>query len=178
MLVISGPSGSGKTTICKQLLQDPRVQFSVSATTRAPRTGEVDGRDYHFTSKERFREMIAQGAFIEHAEVFGNLYGTPRAPMEEALKQGRVYLLEIDVQGALQLKELGVPGVYVFIAPPDFDELRRRLVERRTDAPDVIERRLRKSEDEFRERHRYDHIVINDELGRAVGEVRRLVGLD
>lgn len=177
MLVISGPSGSGKTTICKRLLEDPRVKFSVSATTRAPRVGEVDGRDYHFLTKERFREMIAQGAFIEHAEVFGNLYGTPRAPMEEALAKGLVYLLEIDVQGALQLKELGVEGVYVFIAPPDFAELRRRLVERRTDAPEVIERRLKKSEDEYRERHRYDHVVVNDDLERAVAEVRALVGL-
>ncbi|MCK6445148.1 MAG: guanylate kinase [Planctomycetes bacterium] len=178
MLVISGPSGSGKTTICKRLLEDPRVKFSVSATTRAPRTGEVDGRDYHFITKERFRDMIARGAFIEHAEVFGNMYGTPREPMEQALAEGLVYLLEIDVQGALQLKALGVEGVYVFIAPPDFEELRRRLVTRRTDAPEVIERRLKKAEDEYRERVKYDHVVVNDDLERAVGEVRRLVGLD
>jgi guanylate kinase len=178
MLVISGPSGSGKTTICKALLQDPRVKFSVSATTRARREGEVDGRDYHFLTKERFRELIGQGAFIEHAEVFGNMYGTLREPMERALADGFVYLLEIDVQGALQLKALGVDGLYVFIAPPDFEELRRRLVNRRTDAPEVIERRLKKAEDEYRERVKYDHVVINDDLARATGEVRRLVGLD
>lgn len=177
MLVISGPSGSGKTTICKKLREDPRVKFSVSATTRAPRTGEVDGRDYFFVSKERFRELASQGAFIEHAEVFGNMYGTLREPMEDALRRGEVYLLEIDVQGALQLKTLGVAGVYVFIAPPDFEELRRRLVGRGTDAPEVVERRLKKAEDEYRERVKYDHVVVNADLERAVDEVRELVGL-
>ncbi len=178
MLVISGPSGSGKTTICKKLLEDPRVQFSVSATTRQSRPGEVDGRDYHFVSKERFRELIAEGAFIEHADVYGNMYGTLRAPIEAALRAGRVYLLEIDVQGALQLKTLGVEGVYIFIAPPDFDELRRRLVNRRTEAPEMLERRLKKAEDEYRERDKYDHIVINDDVDRAVAEIRGIVGLD
>ena len=177
MVVMSGPSGAGKSTLCKLLLDDPRVKFSVSATTRAPRAGEIDGRDYHFITPEQFKQLIREGAFIEHAEVHGNLYGTLRKPMEAALERGEVYLLEIDVQGALQLKALGEPGQYVFIAPPDFDELRRRLVNRRTDAPEVIERRLKKSEDEFRERHRYDHIVVNDDLERAVAEVRALVGL-
>lgn len=177
MLVISGPSGSGKTTICKSLLSDPRVRFSVSATTRAPRPGEVDGRDYHFVARERFKAMMAEGAFIEHAEVYGNMYGTLRKPMEEALARGEVYLLEIDVQGALQLKSLGEPGIYVFIAPPDFDELRRRLVARKTEAPDVLERRLKKAEDEWRERTQYDHVVVNDRVERAVGEIRAIAGL-
>jgi guanylate kinase len=177
MLVISGPSGSGKTTICKRLLEDPRVKFSVSATTRAPRPGEVDGRDYHFLSRERFRELMAQGEFIEHAEVYGNMYGTLRQPMLDALARGEVYLLEIDVQGALQLKALGEPGIYVFIAPPDFAELRRRLTARKTEAPDVLERRLQKAEDEWRERKKYDHIVVNDLVERAVGEIRGFTGL-
>jgi guanylate kinase len=177
MLVISGPSGSGKTTICKRLLEDPRVKFSVSATTRAPRPGEVDGRDYHFLSRERFRELMAQGEFIEHAEVYGNMYGTLRQPMLDALARGEVYLLEIDVQGALQLKALGEPGIYVFIAPPDFAELRRRLTARKTEAPDVLERRLQKAEDEWRERKKYDHIVVNDLVERAVGEIRGFAGL-
>jgi guanylate kinase len=175
MLVISGPSGSGKSTIARKLLDDPRVKFSVSATTRTPRAGEVDGRDYHFISKERFREMIEQGAFIEHAECTATC--TARcAPDGGGARGGRVYLLEIDVQGALQLKTLGVPGLYVFIAPPDFEELRRRSSSApRT--PEVIERRLRKAEDEWRERVKYDHIVVNDDLARAVGEIRGLVGL-
>ncbi len=110
MLVISGPSGAGKSTICKKLLEDPRVEFSVSATTRKPRPGEVDGRDYRFIQPKDFRRMISEGAFLEHAEVYGNLYGTLRAPVREALSKGHVYLLEIDVQGANQLRALGEPG--------------------------------------------------------------------
>ena len=178
MLVISGPSGSGKSTLCQRLLEDPRVVFSVSATTRTPRTGEVDGRDYHFIDKERFRAHIEAGDFIEWAEVHGNLYGTLRRPMEEALEEGRVYLLEIDVQGGAQLKALEVPGVYVFIDPPDFDALRARLIGRGTDAPDVIERRLRKAREEVLAKDKYDHVVVNDDLGRALETVRRLAGLE
>lgn len=177
MLVISGPSGSGKSTLCRRLLEDPRVKFSVSATTRKPRTGEVDGRDYHFLSPEDFRDKIRAGQFIEHAEVHGNMYGTLRAPMDEALERGEVCLLEIDVQGALQLKALGEPGLYVFVAPPDMEVLRQRLVGRATDAPEVIERRLQKAEDEMRERVKYDHVVVNDDLERALGEIRGLAGL-
>lgn len=178
MVVISGPSGSGKSTICKKLLEDPRIVFSVSATTRRMRPGEVDGRDYHFIAPDEFKRRVKNGEFIEHAEVFGNMYGTLRAPMEQALAQGQIYLLEIDVQGALQLKALGEPGVYVFIAPPDFEELRRRLVARGTESPEVLERRLHKAEDEYRERVKYDHVVINDDLGRAVREVRQKIGLE
>ena len=178
MLVISGPSGSGKSTICRQLVSDPRVEFSVSATTRAPRAGEVDGRDYHFLDKTRFRGEIERGAFIEWAEVHGNLYGTPRVPMEKALAAGKVFLLEIDVQGGAQLKALGLPGVYVFIAPPDMESLRARLEQRGTDAPEVIARRLAKAHEEMRARERYDHVIVNLDLEQAVGEVRRLVGLD
>jgi len=178
MLVISGPSGSGKTSICRQLLEDPRVTFSISATTRPARPGEVDGRDYHFVSPEWFREQMRAGNFIEHAEVYGNMYGTLRAPMEEAILRGEVYLVEIDVQGALQLKALGVPGLYVFIAPPSMEELRRRLVGRKTDTSEVIERRLKKAEDELRERVKYDHVVVNDDLERSLNEVRQLAGLD
>ena len=178
MLVISGPSGSGKTTICKRLLQDPRVVFSVSATTRKMRPGEVDGRDYHFLPVEDFRAKVERGEFIEWAEVFGNLYGTLRAPLREALAKDQVYLLEIDVQGALQLKAIGEPGTYVFIAPPDFDELRRRLVARNTETSEVLEKRLEKAHYEYQERAKYDHVVVNDDLERAVGEIRRIVGLD
>ena len=177
MLVISGPSGSGKTSICRQLLEDPRVTFSISATTRPARPGEVDGRDYHFVSPEWFREQMRAGNFIEHAEVYGNMYGTLRAPMEEAILRGEVYLVEIDVQGALQLKALQVDGIYVFVAPPDFDVLRARLAGRGTETPEVLERRLKKAEDEYRERGKYDHIVVNDDLERAVAEIRAISGL-
>jgi len=178
MVVISGPSGSGKSTLCKRLLEDARVHFSVSATTRAPRPGEVDGRDYRFLDPQAFKRMIREGAFIEHAEVHGNMYGTLRAPMDEALARGEVYLLEIDVQGALQLRALEEPGLYIFVAPPGMEILRRRLIGRGTDAPEVIERRLKKAEDEMRERVKYDHVVINDDLERALSEVRGLIGLD
>lgn len=178
MVVISGPSGSGKSTICKKLLEDPRIVFSVSATTRAMRPGEVDGRDYHFITADEFRRRIQAGEFIEHAEVFGNMYGTLRGPMEQALSEGKIYLLEIDVQGALQLKRLGEPGVYVFIAPPNFEELRKRLSARGTESPEVLERRLHKAEDEYRERVKYDHVVVNDDLTRAVRDVRQKIGLE
>jgi guanylate kinase len=177
MLVISGPSGSGKSTICKRLLTDPRVEFSISATTRAPRAGEVDGREYWFIDRDQFLEKVERGEFIEHAEVHGNLYGTLRPPIEAAIRAGKVSLLEIDVQGANQLRALGVPGIYVFVAPPSFEELRRRLVRRGTESPEVLERRLHKAEDEWRERVRYDHVVVNDDLERAVGEIRELAGL-
>ena len=177
MLLISGPSGCGKSTICKSLLEDDDVVFSVSATTRTPRPGEVDGVHYHFLSPETFRQRISEGAFIEHAEVHGNMYGTLKAPMEEAIEAGKVYIVEIDVQGALQLKALQVEGVYVFVAPPDFEVLRQRLSGRGTETPEVLERRLKKAEDEYRERIKYDHIVVNDDLDRAVEEIRGIVGL-
>jgi len=178
VLLISGPSGCGKSTICRRLLEDPRVVFSVSATTRPMRAGEVDGQHYHFMTKEEFRSRTAAGEFIESAEVYGNMYGTLRQPMEDALAEGKVYLVEIDVQGALQLKAQGVEGIYVFIAPPSMEVLRQRLSDRGTEAPDVLERRLGKAEDEYRERGKYDSVVINDDLEEAVAEVRRLAGLD
>ena len=178
MVVISGPSGSGKSTICRKLLEDPRVVFSVSATTRRRRQGEVDGRDYHFLSREEFKSKVERGEFIEHAEVYGNMYGTLRAPMQKALSEGKLCLLEIDVQGANQLRALGEPGIYLFLLPPDFEELRRRLVRRGTEGPEALDRRLHKAEDEWRERVKYDHIVVNDDVDRAVTEVRRLIGLD
>ena len=178
MVLISGPSGCGKSTIIQRLISDARVEFSVSATTRPIREGEVEGVDYHFLTAEQFRSKVEEGAFIEYAEVYGNLYGTLRAPMEAAIAAGRVFLVEIDVQGALQLRALDEPGVYVFISPPSFEELQRRLVGRGTESPEVLERRLKKAEDEYRERVKYDHIVINDELDLAVEQVRVLAGLE
>lgn len=177
MVLISGPSGCGKSTIIQRLLSCPEVEFSVSATTRPIREGEVDGADYHFLSQDEFRSRVESGAFIEWAEVYGNLYGTLRAPMESAIASGRVFLVEIDVQGALQLRALGEDGLFVFIAPPSFEELQKRLVGRGTEAPEVVERRLKKAEDEYRERVKYDHVVVNDDLGRAVAEVRSLAGI-
>ena len=178
VVVISGPSGSGKSSICRRVIEDPRVVFSVSTTTRAPRAGEVDGREYNFVTPAEFRRHIEEGDFIEHAEVHGNLYGTLRRPMEDAVASGRVFLMEIDVQGALQLKGLGVEGVYVFVAAPDTEDLRARLEGRGTDSPGVIERRLEKARDEMLEQDRYDHVVVNDDLERAIATVRDIIGLD
>ncbi len=178
MLVISGPSGAGKSTICNALRKHPDVEFSVSATTRPPRKGELDGREYHFITRAKFREHIEHGDFIEHAEVYGNLYGTLRAPIDDCLKRGKTFLLEIDVQGALQLKELGIEGLYVFIAPPDLETLRERLVKRGTDEPDVVERRLRKATDEYNERHRYDHVVVNVNIDETIAETFRIAHLE
>lgn len=177
LLVVSGPSGSGKSTLCRRLLSDPRVEFSVSATTRAPRAGEVDGRDYHFMDKARFRAEIERGAFIEWAEVHGNLYGTPREPMERALDAGRTFLVEIDVQGGAQLKTLGLQGVYVFVAAPDLGALRTRLESRGTDAPDVVERRMARAQEEMRALDRYDHVIVNEDLESAFAELQRVAGL-
>ena len=177
MLLVSGPSGSGKSTLCRRLLADPRVEFSVSATTRAPRPGEVHGREYLFLDEDQFRALQRRGAFIEHAEVHGNLYGTLREPMERAIAAGKVFLVEIDVQGALQLRRLGVPGVYVFIDVPDLAELRRRLERRGTDSPAVVDRRVAKAEAERLERDRYDHVIVNDDLERAYARLRAVAGL-
>lgn len=179
LLVISGPSGCGKSTICQRLLADPRVEFSVSATTRPKRPGEVDGRDYVFLDKQRFREHVEAGDFLEWAEVHGNLYGTLRAPIEAALERGRYVLVEIDVQGGSTLKalELDVPSVFLFIAPPSMEELEARLRGRGTDAPEVIERRLKKAREELLAQDKYDHVIVNEDLDRAVAEVRRLAGL-
>jgi guanylate kinase len=142
------------------------------------RAREVDGRDYHFLTMDEFRDKVERGEFIEHAHVHGNMYGTLRAPIRRALEAGRIYLLEIDVQGALQMKAQKIPGLYIFIAPPDFEELRRRLVGRATESPEVIERRLAKAADEYRERVSYDHVVVNDDLERCLREVRALIVLD
>ncbi len=177
MLLISGPSGSGKSTICKRLLEDPKVVFSVSATTRMIREGEVHGRDYFFLDKEEFRAKVEAGEFLEWAEVYGNLYGTLREPMEKAISEGFVYLVEIDVQGALQLRSLGEPGLYVFIAPPSFEVLEARLRGRGSESEEALKRRLGKAEDEYRERHRYHHVVVNDDLEVAIQEVRTIAGL-
>lgn len=179
LLVISGPSGCGKSTICQRLLEDSRVQFSVSVTTRPMRKGEVHGRDYFFVDKPAFKKHIEAGDFIEWAEVHGNLYGTLRAPMEAALAAGRHYLMEVDVQGGTALKalELDVPNVFIFIAPPSMEVLKERLVGRGTDAPDVIERRLKKAHEEMRSADKYDHVVVNEDLEQTLQRVRELAGL-
>lgn len=178
MVLISGPSGCGKSTICRHLRRDPRVMFSVSATTRPKREGEVHGKDYYFLTTEEFAAKRKAGEFIESAEVYGNLYGTLRQPMLDAIEAGYIYLVEIDVQGAMQMRAAGEPGVYIFVAPPSLEALKARLVGRGSESDESLERRLSKALGEMQERNRYDHVVVNDDLERAIAAVRRIAGLD
>lgn len=178
LVVLSGPSGAGKTSVCRALKRWPQVEFSISATTRPMRAGEVNGRDYHFLDRADFESRVEEGRFLEWAEYNGNLYGTLREPMETALAAGRMYLLEIEVQGTRQLRERQVEGTYVFIVPPDLDTLRDRLTSRATDRPEVIAQRLEIARKELEAKGLYDHIVINDALERAIGEVQALLGLE
>ncbi len=170
LVVISGPSGSGKTSVWKELVNRYGYQRSISVTTRPPRPGEVNGRDYVFVSKEDFEQKIKESAFIEYAEVHGNLYGTPRAAMEEAVAAGKTYILEIDVQGANQLKERGIPAFYLFLQPPSFEILSARLTNRKTDSPDVIRRRLDKAKWEMSQAPNYDLVVVNEDLEKSIAQ--------
>jgi guanylate kinase len=178
LAVLSGPSGSGKTSICTALLEDPRLHLSVSATTRRPRPGEQNGREYWFHDRSEFDRMVAAGEFVEWAEVYGNCYGTPRRPLEEAAKRtDRLMLLDIDVQGAAQLRRQSIPHVSIFIAPPSIDVLGQRLAARRTDAPEVIAERLRWARAELEQAKLYDHVLINDDLASTIARARVLLGL-
>lgn len=176
LLVFSGPSGAGKGTICRVLQQDnPAFRLSVSATTRPPRSGEVDGVHYHFLKREVFKEMIEDGQLLEWAEVYGNYYGTPRRFVREALDQGNDVILEIDIQGALQVKEKFPEAVLIFIAPPSRSELESRIVSRGTDSLEEIQKRLSYTTGEMKLASRYDYLVINDEVMRAVDKVRAII---
>ena len=168
--MVTGPSGVGKGTLIRALCRDfPEARLSVSATTRPPRSGEVDGRDYHFLSSEDFDRKVAAGEFLEHAEYAGNRYGTLRSESEH----GPV-VLEIEVQGARQVREALPDSVQVFIAPPSTDDLRARLLERGTDSPETIRRRLAVAEEELGAKDEFDHVIVNDDLNEAVRELVEL----
>lgn len=170
LVVISGPSGCGKSTLIRRLLArtKARVRLSVSATTRAPRPGEVDGVDYHFITREAFAADRAS-RFLESAEYNGQCYGTPRAPVIEALAAGWIVLLEIEIQGALQVREVAPTALFVFIKAPSFAAMERRLLDRGTEAPASLQRRLVRARHELAEAHWYDHQIVNDEVEHAVG---------
>jgi guanylate kinase len=170
LFVISAPSGAGKTTILKKVMaRIPRLVFSISHTTRKPRQGEVDGRDYFFTDRPRFFEMVAQDRFLEHAEVHGNLYGTSRQGVEKQLGEGTDVILDIDDQGAAILRKSGlVDGAHIFIAPPGLTELERRLRSRGTESEEQLAVRLANAKLEIKAADEYDYLVVNDRLNDAV----------
>ncbi len=176
LFVFSGPSGAGKGTICKKLLEENReLALSVSMTTRAPREGEVEGVSYFFTDKETFKKRIEAGELLEYAEVYGNYYGTPKGPVVEKLEKGIDVILEIDMQGALKVKENYPDGVFVFILPPSMSELRKRLTGRGTETKEAIELRLGETLKELSYIEKYDYCVVNGELDEAVARVKSIV---
>jgi guanylate kinase len=175
-VVISGPSGTGKTTVCRKLIERFGYALSVSATTRAPREGEREGVDYHFVSRDSFMEAVRNGELLEHSEHFDNLYGTPRAPVERALAEGRTMLLEIDVNGASQVMESMKSSLLtIFLQAPDSGEQERRLRGRLSDSEASIRTRLQRSAEETARKLAYDNYVLNDSADRAVEEIHSLV---
>ena len=180
MLVLSSPSGAGKTTLSRKLLAEERgLELSISVTTRAKRRGEVNGRHYHFIDAKRFEKLARAGDLLEHAEVFGNRYGTPRKPVEKALKQGRDVLFDIDWQGTQQLRESARDDlVSVFLLPPSIPELERRLHTRAQDSDEVIRARMAKAAGEMSHWAEYDYVVINRDLERAFNDVRAILAAE
>lgn len=176
LFIISAPSGAGKSTLCKAVMgRMGNIRLAVSHTTRAPRKGEVDGVDYHFTTVDRFRAMIDAGDFLEWAEVHGNYYGTSRTMLNSLLNAGYDIFHDIDVQGARQVKPRLLEAVFVFILPPSLEALRERLVGRGTDAPEVIERRLSNAIGEIKAFSLYDYVIINDDLKVATEQLEAVV---
>ncbi|MBM7616472.1 guanylate kinase [Weissella uvarum] len=180
LIVLSGPSGVGKGTVRKALFEEPDVdfQYSISMTTRQPREGEVDGEDYFFVTREEFENNIAQGEMLEYAEYVGNYYGTPKSFIDKTLAEGKDVLLEIEVQGALQVKEKMPEGAYIFLTPPDLQALKERLINRGTEQPDVIERRVQAATKEIQMMANYDYAVVNDEVPLAVQRIKDIIKVE
>jgi guanylate kinase len=181
LLILSSPSGAGKSTIARRLMEwDPGIRFSVSATTRAPRPGEQDGREYHFRSRAEFEAMVARGEMLEHAEVFGQFYGSPRGPVEAALAAGQDTLFDIDWQGGQQIRNSALGGdvVSVFLLPPSIAELERRLRARAQDSEEVIRGRMEKSEAEISHWAEYDYVLVNRDLEACAAEVQTIVAAE
>ncbi len=177
LIVLSGPSGVGKGTVRKAIFEEDGIdfQYSISATTRQPRIGEVNGEDYFFVSREAFEEKISNGDMLEYAQYVNNYYGTPKSFIDETLASGRDVFLEIDVQGALQVKSKMPEGVYIFLTPPDLTNLRERLVGRGTDSQKVIEKRVTAARDELKQMINYDYAVENDQVVFAVERVKSII---
>lgn len=176
LIVLSGPSGAGKGTLCRELLrQMPQVKYSVSATTRQPRPGEVDGLHYYFRSREEFQTMIEQDQLLEWAEFCGNYYGTPQFAVEQAIQAGNDVILEIEIQGALQVKQRFPQGVFIFVVPPSMDELSQRIHKRGTESEEVIQKRLQTAARELEYVSEYDYVVVNDEIPLAVDKLKSIL---
>lgn len=178
LVILSSPSGAGKSTLARRLMdRDRGLRFSVSATTRPPRSGEVDGRDYFFTDHAGFRAMVEAGEMLEHAEVFGNCYGTPRGPVELAMAEGRDTIFDVDWQGGQQIRasDLASHVVSIFILPPSLTELERRLRSRDQDSDQVIEGRMQKSRDEISHWAEYDYVLVNDDLDATEADLRAIL---
>lgn len=181
LVILSSPSGAGKSTLARRLRSwDTSLEFSVSATTRAPRPGERDGREYYFHAKESFQALVTAGEMLEHAEVFGNFYGSPKAPVQAAIDDGRDVLFDIDWQGGQQVREssLGKHTLSIFILPPSIAELERRLIERAQDNAEVIERRMKESRDEISHWPEYDYVLINDDLDETERKLRTILSAE
>jgi len=177
LVILSSPSGAGKTTLSRRLMAwDATLRFSVSATTRPPRPGEADGREYYFRSRAEFEAMVAAGEMLEHAEVFGHLYGSPRAPVERAMAEGRDTLFDIDWQGGQQIRQaMRDDVVSIFILPPSIAELERRLHQRAQDSDEVIRRRMAKSQAEISHWAEYDYVIVNDDIDAAEAQLRTIL---
>ena len=175
LFIISGPSGAGKGTICKRLIDETKVEVSVSMTTRQPRAGEVDGKSYYFTTKEDFLKKVEEDGFLEWAEVYGNYYGTPKAKVDEKLAAGIDVVLEIDIQGALNVKEAYPDGIFIFILPPSMAELRKRITGRGSETEESLKLRLSQTLKEVSYIDKYDYCVVNGELEEAVTRVKSIV---
>lgn len=181
LIILSSPSGAGKSTLSKRLRDwDPSIRFSVSATTRAPREGEVDGQDYHFMDVTGFKTLVDEAGMLEHAHVFGHYYGSPRAPVQEAIDTGCDVLFDVDWQGAQQISRSPLQDhvLSIFILPPSIAELRRRLVTRGQDAPEVIAKRMKKSWDEISHWDGYDYVLINDDLDVTFDRLKAIVSAE
>ncbi|SDZ01513.1 guanylate kinase [Proteiniborus ethanoligenes] len=176
LIVISGPSGVGKGTVCRYLLdKNKEISLSVSSTTRAPRIGEIDKVSYFFTDKEQFEKMINNEEFLEYAYVHGNYYGTPKKNVLEKVEKGQDVLLEIDIQGALQVKEFYPDGVFIFILPPTMEELKKRIVNRGTETEAAIEERFKTAYKEIEYVFKYDYAILNDEIELAVKRIESII---
>ncbi|MGX7198330.1 guanylate kinase [Enterococcus nangangensis] len=177
LIVLSGPSGVGKGTVRKALFASTHNEFkySISMTTRKMRAGEVDGVDYYFRTKEEFEEMIEKGQMLEYAQYVGNYYGTPLTYVEETLNQGQDVFLEIEVKGAMQVREKVPDGVFIFLTPPDLGELKSRIIHRGTDSPEVIEKRMAVAREEIEMMASYDYAVVNDHVDNAVQKIREII---